>query len=61
MKIDIKTCGEPTEQCPNCGCWYPAGECCHTSSISTSWGGSTLYGVCRPCAELHGRGQEAKE
>ena len=48
---------EVSRHCPNCGklCWDS--ELNH-SSIKTSWGGSTLYGVCAECAEIHGKQDE---
>ncbi len=44
---------EVSRHCPNCGtiCWDS--ELNHSSSIKTSWGGSTLYGVCAECARIH--------
>lgn len=49
---------EVARHCPNCGkiCWDS--ELNHSSSIKTSWGGSTLYGVCSECAENHSRMDE---
>lgn len=42
-----------TERCPNCGKVVYRGDCRHSSTIKTSWGASTLYGVCRECARAH--------
>lgn len=53
MKVD------PTQQCPNCGEWWPLGECRHVSSWQMPGYGSTLYGVCRKCADKHRRYGEA--
>ena len=47
----------PSERCPNCGEWFMAGDCRHTShmEIKCEFGGysSTLYGVCSECARKH--------
>lgn len=54
---------QPTEQCPNCGKWFPRGSCKHsyTGRISTENGSyaSTLYGVCKQCADMHKEYYEA--
>ena len=50
-----------TERCPNCGKVCYAGECHYSSSVTTSWGGSTLYGVCKGCAERHSKQDIAVE
>lgn len=42
-----------TERCPNCGKLVLFGESHYSSTIKTSWGGSTLYGVCEECAKNH--------
>lgn len=42
----------PYTNCPNCGALVGRTECNHTSHIRTSWGGSTLYGVCRECVDI---------
>lgn len=39
----------PSEQCPNCGLWYEAGDCNHRSTTRHG----TLYGVCSQCAKNH--------
>lgn len=46
---------EVARHCPNCGklCWDS--ELNYSSSIKTVWGGSTLYGVCKECAETHSK------
>jgi len=44
----------PTQQCPNCGRWYYMGECRHHSTADFGNGfRSTLYGVCKKCADDH--------
>jgi len=55
---DVQRPHEVAKHCPNCGklCWES--ELNHHSSIKTSWGGSTLYGVCKECAENHSKRDE---
>jgi hypothetical protein len=50
---------EPARHCPNCGklCWES--ELNYSSTIKTMFGASTLYGVCKECADLH-HSQEMK-
>lgn len=38
-----------SKQCPNCGDWVHPGDCNHSSSTRQS----TLYGVCKKCADRH--------
>lgn len=38
------------DHCPNCG---GEGPCYFSSHIKTWWGGGTLYGVCKRCADNH--------
>lgn len=49
---------EPSEQCPNCGQYFPIGHCHHHSASTLKIPGagsysSTLYGVCENCATAH--------
>lgn len=50
---------EVARHCPNCGklCWDS--ELNYSSSIKTAWGGSTLYGVCKECADNHSKRDES--
>lgn len=44
---------EIARPCPNCGVIHWNSELNHSSSIKTHYGGSTLYGVCKICADRH--------
>lgn len=46
---------EAARPCPNCGELNWESDLLYSSSIRTHWGGSTLYGVCRKCAERHAK------
>lgn len=51
---------EVARPCPNCGEIKWESELGYSSSISTSWGGSVLYGVCKKCADIHDEMNESQ-
>ena len=41
--------------CPNCGRILPVYELVYFGFYYATWGGATIYNVCKQCADLYNR------